>query len=521
MDQITTGYAGNGWMQHAVDQEAAYSSYYPTANAPSYEQYADLIENLVASGDIDTIIGGKQFRNFNDAIDMFDRTETSFVESLGRGDMPSNPKDMEHWWAVDDLDPLEWTATGALAQVTGTSFYFGTGASTFSSGVGDGSSGEGHFVLTNLIASTDPLYHWLRAGMIIREDNPASQEEILIIEQSSVKYGVRGAQIGGKLDIKSTSSTLIPSAATEAHAIGAKWVSDGLVVSELSNSPSAKREGWKHRGNLLQINDFATTKTFLEDLVNVMQMSANQQIERSKTREQRRLQEQWNRAALYGVKTVYDNNGEHFYRSGGIIPFIMRYATEKWGSTSGADTMSQGYYAEGATVTSLSNITYYKANGSSNFRWGTQGDTTTPAVFSQDLVDELDMYMTLNMGNSANEDKMPTTMWLPTSFYAIASQFDEGRVQTNIYRNAVSGYHSVTYITKMGHEIHFVKDDSLRGAILLGNPANGSRNALLSLGEFEVPTLNLTTQKRFVSIQGFSWKRPEYLWGYWGNLATS
>jgi hypothetical protein len=523
---ITTNFVGNGVLAMAGGPSAAATSNAIIQNAAAYEQYADYIQHIIAGGNLDTILGGKRFTDLSGPIDVFDRTDYTFLESLG-SEITVPTKDLEFLSPVDDIDPLQWKAIGALATVPGdgTKFTFAygititTGTRTFAGGA---SATHGIFALSSLISTSDPMWKWIRHGMVIRELNGYKQEQILIVDIGGTLFGVRGAQIGGFIE-KAAAATQIPVWATEEHDIGATWIPVQQHMNEYDEGSKMIEEGYTHRWNIMGMSEFSTNETWLRKLLTgVRNPLIGDPIERARSRQQNRMMEVWNGTALFGVKGRYNIGGLTYPRAGGLIADIKRCSTDRYGS-SGTDTAVDnaygGYYPEGVDTTDIDNIVRYKCNGGTNYYCGTEGDPSTPATFSQETFNIADATMMSNLRTSGNiANMLPTTCYLPPNLYVIATQFDKGRVQNNTWKNTESGYTSIRYLAPTGNEYHFIRDHNLQNMILLGNPNNGKRRRLVSAMKMDLVTHNNVEQSMYVTIQGFEFKRPEFLWFLWENL---
>jgi len=507
---------------------------YPISNQVTYEQRAGLIADLISSGDLPTILSGKNFMDLSPSVDIFDRTNTTFLTSLGSYGHPNvkNTKDLEFYYAVLDINPLQWTTKAALKKVAGDTTDAGADHFVYGKTFNESSPTSGDdkplIKISDLFDANDKMFFMLRHNMVLKDNTPGKNEQILIQEGSDgILYGIRGSHISGLIDSFSSASeaTKLPCDVTTAHSKNKTWICTGQVMAELEEGGEYYRHGYDYRSNFVQIVDFMSGKGWLEGVLG-NEVNSNRllgdPVAYAKNRAQARLEEIWNNIALHGVMGRYKNHkGDTRFRTMGIIQAIKLYCTQLQG---GITLTDDGYFPIGDNTHTKSspNFENYKCNGDSNYRKGKENAPATPETFSKNTLDTLDLVMRKNVGLGANnEHLLPNIVWMPTEFYGVATQFDKERSRDHDPINTTAGYLATDYVTPQGTSYHFVKDDNLKNSILIGNGANGGRRPLASLLRYDFPlTRNRNEESQYISIQGFQWKRPELLWAYWENLTV-
>ncbi len=533
--RITNNFVGgsDAYLKTLTGQSAEFQSGYAVGNQSTYEQRAGLRADLIASGHMPTILSGKDFIDQSQAIDIFDRTNTSFLNSLGSFGHPNikNIKDMEFTYPVLDIDTLQWTSNKPVKEVvqegsTG-NFVYGKGLSGTPSTASRAANDQPLLKMTNLIPETDKMFYKLRHNMIIQSADPLTREHILVQKgNDGVLYGLRGSHISGLIDSFSTTAnaTKLPVKVTQEVAAGKVWLCVGQVMSELEEGGEHYRYGYDFRHNFVQIFDFMTGEGWLEKVLSA-EVNGNRALGDSaayaKERALKDMNQMLNNAAIHSQMRRWKNaNGETRFSTMGILQAIKLYCTKTYGGT---DLNFDGWFEQQAdNHTDASAFNNYKCNGQSNFKFGKEDNPLEAEIFSKETFDKLDLKMRENVGLGANhEDMLPNVCYMPTSFYGIATQFDKDRARDHDPINTTSGYLATNYITPQGTRYHFIREDNLKNEILLGNPANGGRKPVASLLQYDFPlTPNRAKQSQYISIQGFQWKRPELLWAYWGNLHT-
>ena len=108
MPRITNNFTGgsDAYLKTLTGPNAQFQNGYAISNQSTYEQRAGLQSDLIATGHMPTILSGKDFIDQSQAIDIYDRTNTSFLNSLGSFGHPNikNIKDMEFTYPVLDID---------------------------------------------------------------------------------------------------------------------------------------------------------------------------------------------------------------------------------------------------------------------------------------------------------------------------------------------------------------------------------------------------------------------------------
>ena len=514
--QITTSWSRDGYMGHDYNLKSQVDSNgVLTANAPSYEQVAGLIADIVEGSAYNNL--PKDFVDYSDIIESLDTTEHNFFDMLPTGPKPT---DVEIWWNQENLDSLEVdiSSSGALSQVSGTSGYF-----TYGDDTTPGATAP-VIKLSNVIDTTGEIGSKIRSGYILQNTTSNSHEHMLVLSLSDPTGGtgdlylIRGYNAGGRLVI---GTSKIPESQTTSHSAGDTLAVIGLITSEENTAPPSYRSGYNRRMNLIQIVDFSISEGFLESLFQRVNAPGHFKNPMQHSRDIHELQfyEVWNRNALFGQKGRTSKDAYAFYATGGLLPEIKKYCTSKW---DGDYTGVGGYYDIDDKTDGTGTFHEYKCNGESNYRKGISSDPTTAIAFGEDLVNEANNYVITKLGNNGkNKRFIPTTIIGPQRFRRIFGQFTEDRLIVSKQQNATGGYYADSYITDNGNILKYVVDDTIGNRVLIGNPIHGKRRPLITLAMYKPPLQTRTRTFWFTSIMGFQWDYPEYTWCLWENVTST
>jgi len=517
MSQITTNYSRSGYQKTDYGLTPASTlAGGVTTNAPNYAQIAGLRSDILSLGAAYTDLP-LPYEDFSPIFEMMDTTEHNFFDMIPYG---SRPEAVEFFYNHEELNSLEVPIkSGGALSILATAGKFGD--------LTDSGADKDTVLLSDVIDTTTQVGMKIRSGHVLRNSTSNSHELLLVMDLGTPTVGTgtlyicRGYNIGGRMVADNTSGSAIPVAATTLHAEGSTLTVAGLVTSENNLAPESFRTGYTKRQGMIQCVDFALSEGFFETLFTNKDVAPfNNPKAHAKDIHDMQFYEVWNNICLHSVPGRSRIGGFDFYSTAGVLYEIMRRCTAKWDT--GVETGVGGYYDIQSDTTDVSKFVEYTCNGNSNFRVGTPGSVTTPKLFTETVVNDLNSYVIDKLGNNNKNTKYePSVIIGPRSYRRLFGQFTQDRMIKNEQQNTMGGYFATSYLTDSGNVLKYVVDNTIGNAILIGNPAHGQKRSLVTMLKHLPVQQNRSITEWYTSIMGFQWDYPEYAWGYWKNLKAS